>query len=132
MIWPSLTPDQIVAKAREFIGTKWHHDARLKGIGIDCSGLVICTFQELGVPVEDVRGYSPNADSFELMRRTMDSYLQPVQGDRRPGDVILFRGRLMYNHCGFFAFSDGAPSLIHAYSSPSIMRVVEQPLDDSW
>jgi cell wall-associated NlpC family hydrolase len=65
--WPPLRPNEIVEKAREFLGTPWHHDARIKGVGIDCTGLLACTLAELGVPVQDQRGYNLG-DQYDQMR----------------------------------------------------------------
>lgn len=127
--WPSLSPDRIVRKAREFLGTPYHHDARLKGVGVDCAGLIACTFDELGVSVPDKRGYGFDADNFEVLRGGVAALGDPVgSGPWMPGDMILFRARLMFNHCGFYT-GDG---LIHAYSSPCVMAVAEHPMDESW
>src|SRR5882762_1230801 len=44
-----VTRAQVVECARSYIGTPWHHQARVKGPqgGIDCAGLVICVGEEL-------------------------------------------------------------------------------------
>ena len=35
------TRTDVVAAAREWLGTPFHHQARLRGVGVDCVGLVI-------------------------------------------------------------------------------------------
>ena len=49
-----ITPEQIVAQARTWLGTKYHHQGRLKKSqrgpgGVDCLGLVIGVIDELGM-----------------------------------------------------------------------------------
>lgn len=123
---------RIVEVARSFIGTPWHHDARLKGVGIDCTGLIAEVWRECGVPVQDVRGYG-KGDEYDAMVTAIAAHAFEVAGLRvQHGDVACFRGRQMWNHCGFVVIEGGEASLIHAYSSPSVMKVVEQPFDSSW
>lgn len=123
---PALT---IADKAREFIGTPWHHAARLKGVGIDCIGLCVEVIRELGVEVEDILNYS-QGDEFDRLIENLSKYCDEVPlGDLWPGDCLVFRGRGILNHVGIFG---GAGTFIHAYRAPSVGRVVEQPLDDKW
>lgn len=127
---PTIDPWSIVAKAREYIGTPWHHTARVKGHGIDCAGLLVCVSQDLGVPVSDMTSYTLG-DEYELMVGTIEQYCRKLRDNEHliPGDILVFRGRMMTNHCAFYNGDDG---IIHAYNSPSVKRVVEHGLDDSW
>ena len=61
--------NETVRMARDYLGTPYHHQARLKGHGIDCVGLVVCVARELGVlPFDvDVTGYSRIPDGKALM-----------------------------------------------------------------
>ena len=63
MISVDVTRDQIVSQAREWIGTPYHHQARVRGAGVDCIGLLICVCRELGLvaPDFDVNGYAREA-----------------------------------------------------------------------
>lgn len=122
---------RIVEKAREYVGTPFHQDARSKGVGIDCVGLLVCTLKELGMEIADVRGYGSARDDFEFLQQKIVAYcrkLEPIE-DLSNGDILLFRGRLMYNHCGFFASPE---NMIHAYSSPGFRQVVEHRIDEGW
>jgi NlpC/P60 family putative phage cell wall peptidase len=127
--WPPLTGVQIVDAARDWIGTPWHHDARMKGAGVDCVGLPICVFQGLGVPVEDVRGYSLDRDGYALMRDVAARYGEEVTGDIAAGDLLLFRSRMIVNHMGI---ATGPGGMVHAWNSPTVMAVAEHPLDRAW
>ena len=50
--------NNIVDKSREYLNTPFHHQGRVKYHGVDCVGLIICTFRELGINIEDVQGYT--------------------------------------------------------------------------
>lgn len=60
--------EQIIAKAREFIGTPYLHQGRVKGAGIDCCGLVIQVAKELGLSDYDLTGYSRYADGVDFLK----------------------------------------------------------------
>ena len=56
----TLTPirSRIVATAREYLLTPFHHQGRKKGVGIDCVGLIACVGHELGILDYDCTDYS--------------------------------------------------------------------------
>jgi len=121
--------EQIVACAREYIGTPWYHTGRLKGIGIDCAGLIYCVLNELGFNVQDSTDYTLD-DQFDILMEYVNSQCDQVSfEDVTDGDILVFRARMMYNHCGFYTSKN---TVIHAYNSPSVYRVVEQLLDEGW
>ena len=130
----NITGDQIVAKAREYIGTRWTHKGRVKGVGVDCVGLVAGVFTELGVEVSDNLEYS-SGDEIELLTSTLGLHGVKREGEPKKGDVVVFRNtrsvgtQAMLNHVGILT---GEGSFIHAWSTPSAMRVVETPLDSFW
>lgn len=120
---------EIVAAARSFLGTPWHTTGRVPGVGIDCAGLIILTFQTLGCPIRAVDSYGTAGDLFELLEAEVQRYCDEVPGPEIDGDILLFRSRLMFNHAGIFV----APSsMIHSYNSPAINKVVEHDLTGSW
>ena len=130
------TGEQIVEKAREYIGTRWTHKGRIKGVGVDCVGLVSCVYAELGFEVNDNLEYS-SGDEIELTLSALRSH--GVQRDKPEdmvaGDVVVFRNtehaltQPMLNHVGIVT---GEGSFIHAWSTPSAMRVVETPFNEFW
>lgn len=126
------TSEAIVAKAREYIGTRWTHKGRTKGVGVDCVGLLVGVFTELGVGVADDLEYS-SGDEFDRLSARLELYGEVV-ATPEAGDVVLFRNtrhvgtQPMLNHVGI---STGE-GFIHAWSTPSAMRVVETPFDDFW
>jgi len=127
---------QIVAAAREWIGTPYVHQASLLGVGCDCLGLVRGVFRQLfGAEPEDVPPYSPDwseASGDERLWRAARRHLLEVErGCVRPGDMILMRMRegMVAKHVGIAAEGVAGPTLIHAYSRRG---VVESPMTQSW
>lgn len=130
-----MTPDA-VAIARGWIGTPYHHQARTKGSGADCLGLILGVWEELLGPLpEAVPPYSadwsePQRD--EVLWRAATRHLASralVEAGR--GDVILFRMRQgsVAKHLGIQSRIGDGPAFIHAYSGHG---VVESPLSAPW
>lgn len=114
--------------ARTYLGTPWHHAARAKGVGIDCIGLVAEVYREMWVPVADRVRYS-QGDEYDSLIAALDAHCDSVVGTLRVGDILVFRSRLMDNHCALY-LGDGL--MIHAYSGIESYRVIEHPISDSW
>lgn len=124
----SLTPEkraEIVRAAKEWLGTPYHHLARIKKAGADCAMFPLSVYQECGViPKEFEPAPYPMQwhlhRSEELYLKTIEPFAQEIPSDVRnaaswqpaPGDFIVFKfGR---------AFSHGAivvdwPVIIHSY-----------------
>ncbi|MCW5936716.1 MAG: C40 family peptidase [Fimbriimonadaceae bacterium] len=122
---------RIVREARSWIGTPWHHCGRVKGVGVDCAGLVLASWQAARLTVTDPGRYSM-CDETELFMNVALGCARAVE-EPRPGDVLLFTRRSpsspMYHHLGVWT---GDGSFVHAWSTPSVNAVVETPLDDFW
>jgi NlpC/P60 family putative phage cell wall peptidase len=106
----------VVAEAESWIGTPFHHAARVKGAGVDCLMLLAEVYEHAGVarhvePPFYVPDWHLHRDAERYMEGLLH-YAQPIDGAPLPGDIALFRfGR---------TFSHGAiviqwPRLIHAY-----------------
>lgn len=124
------TRDQIVAEARTWLNTPWQHQARLRGIGVDCAGLCLGVGWALGLIPKgmDETGYGREPDGTLLA--IADKFANVVDTPSF-GDVVViaFEGRPM--HFGILArTADGADSLIHAYATAR--KVVEHRLDATW
>ena len=97
----------IVALARGWLGTPYHHQASLKGVGCDCLGLIRGVYAEAcGQPAETPPPYSRDwaeASGSETMIEAACRHLTRVDpGRAEPGDVLIFRLRpgAMAKHCG--------------------------------
>lgn len=125
----------VVTEARTWIGTRYHHQARLKQVGVDCVGLVIGVARELDLIARDfdVGGYSPTPDGTSLKRGCAE-FLDAVSlGDVRPGHVLLLRFRREPQHMAIVAdYLHGGLSMIHADGGAATNRVVENRVDEKW
>lgn len=123
------TPDIIIAAARAWIDTPFHHQGRLQGIGCDCVGLIVGVARDLGITVPDQTGYA-RTPSGGLLERALDEALSQAPG-LSPGRIVLMRWEREAMHVGILAdHPAGGLSLIHAYAQAR--RVVEHYLDDVW
>ena len=117
----------IVAEALSWIGTPFHHAARVKGAGVDCLMLLAEVYERAGVARHiEPPFYVPDWHLHQGAERYMEGllhYARPIDGppqgpDPLSGDIALFRfGR---------TFSHGAivvqwPRVIHAYWSIGVV-----------
>lgn len=117
----------VVRQARTWLGTPYHHQGRLKGVGVDCAGLLIGVAHELGLSDFEIFGYPPRPDG-DSLRRLCEAQMQAITLDQaREGDVLLFRFDAHPCHLGILSAPD---QLIHAYLPRR--RVVEHTLDPAW
>ena len=108
----------VVATARTWIGTPYHHQASVKGIGTDCLGLVRGVWRDLyGDEAEQPPGYSRDwgeVSGEETLLAAAARHLI-LRGARNPlpGDVLVFRMRhgAIAKHAGILATDE---TMIHA------------------
>jgi len=90
--------DDVVRAARAWIGTPYHHQASLRGVGADCLGLVRGVWHDLyGRDAEAPTAYSRDwgeASGRETLIEAARRHLVEIEIDEaRPGDVLIFRMR---------------------------------------
>jgi len=108
--------DAIVAEARSWLGTPWHHMGRVKAAGVDCAQLLLGVYQAVGCIPEVRLGYYPPDWHLHQDRprfiEVLARHAVPVAGEGLAGDVAMFRyGR----HAAHGAIVAGWPLVIHAY-----------------
>ena len=79
----------LVEAARAYIGTPFHHQGRVRGVGVDCVGLVVCAARDAGYTVKDTTVYARDPDGASLVG-ALSEQMQPVEGGWMPGDVLTF------------------------------------------
>lgn len=128
---PPITTADIVAQAREWIGTPYQHQASLKGVGCDCLGLVRGIWRALhGDEPERMPAYSRDwaeAAANEALAEAGARHLIAVsRDDMRAGDVLLFRYRagLVAKHA---AILTGDGTMIHAHDGAAVAEVAFAP-----
>lgn len=119
----------VVAKAREWLGTPFQHQQRSKGLAVDCAGLLIGVARELGLvaPDFDVSGYARQPDGASLLR-WCDQYMTRVRREElQPGHVVVVAFDAAPGHIAILGdYAHGGLSIIHAATKPG--RVIETRL----
>lgn len=121
----------IVAAARGWMNTPYHHQASRRGVGCDCLGLVRGIWRELvGPEPERMPPYSSDwaeACGRETLLEGAARHFVPVH-EPRPGDVLVFRWKASTpaKHVGVFT----GEGFVHAYDAAG--RVVEGALSPVW
>ena len=120
----------IVDCARSYIGTPYQHQARLKGVAVDCIGLLMCVGRDLGYlpPGFDYNDYSRVPDGV-LLKERLDKHLIPIEKEEmQPGDVVCVAFGKHPQHVGILGdYPYGAKlSIIHAAMPPG--KVIETRL----
>lgn len=123
----SASREDVVRVARSWLGTPYHHQGRVKGVGVDCAGLIIGIAHELALSEFDLTGYAPRPEGDQLRRLCATHMIEVRSDERAPGDVLLFKFDASPCHLGVLSTSD---QLIHAYLPRR--KVVEHRLDERW
>jgi hypothetical protein len=133
-----VTRNQIVQIAREYVGTPFEHQGRLKGYACDCVGLLLMVTDDLGLV--DVHGRPLRRyDYMNYNDQPLDAFVheecqrrltgKPVS-EMQDGDVLTLRTPSVPCHVAFVSTWSGMRCMIHAYNG--IHKVVENVIDKAW
>lgn len=119
------TRADIVRVARECIGTRWHHQGRVVGVGLDCVGVLFHVAHTLGLSEFEYGNYPrrPNGMLEPLLEEHMDRIAVEDAGD---GDVLMMRWREDPQHVAVRT----PVGIVHAHALAR--KCVEQPMDAIW
>lgn len=117
----------ILVATRGCLGTPYHHQGRLVGVGLDCAGLIQYVAAKVGLKLQDVKVYSRYADGVAL-KKMCDENLIPSGKDPLPGDVLLFwiDNPKKPQHLGIMS----CYGMIHTYST--IGKTIEHTWNKTW
>jgi hypothetical protein len=144
----SVSRRDVYLKAREYLGTPFHQQGRLKRVGLDCVGIVLCVGAELGLKYKDGRaigaldhrdyGLYPVLD--EMQEKAKLAFIDcgpraPIAGDiltlAPRGDLPVPRRQAPTHHMAIVSdLGRGELGIIHAYGS--LGKVAEHILDSRW
>lgn len=125
-----MTRAEIVEIARSWIGTKWQHQAHLKGVACDCVGLIREVYieasgQQISPPTDYPRSWHLFKNEERLYPLTCKFAEEIPITEARPGDILIFGfKRMPAAHLGIMASAD---TFIHTYDD--VGKVVESRLD---
>lgn len=126
----------IVAEARDWIGTRWQHQASLKGVACDCIGLVAGVARALGIGAAAEFDSTPNLKTYgrqpdpDVLLAGCDRLLDRIDlADTDLGDVLVMKFETEPQHFGIVSRVD-PPYMIHALAQAR--KVVEHRIDGIW
>lgn len=128
--------ERIASLATGWVGTPFEWQARIKGVGCDCKGLVAGVAAEAGRPEANAAealaaDYAVKVDAGRL-RRGLGAIFELVSGPVQAGDVLLLKIGGVAQHLAICTKAqDGQPwRMVHVY--PSLGKVVDVPLGTAW
>ena len=122
----STRTDTAIAAARACLGTPFHHQGRMPGVGLDCIGLVIVALRAVNIPIRDQTNYGRRPDGKSLVT-ALDAHGATRTDSIQTGDVLLFRYDRQPQHV---ALATGPDSMIHSFAPAG--EVVETLIGDYW
>lgn len=123
----------LVELARDWIDTPFHPHARLKGVGVDCAGLVLSCLEDAGY-VEQGRItqwiYTPTTDEgpallADLIRATTPGVSLIKVKTIQPSDLLMFR---LGNRLRHISIASSNIEHIHC----DLQKVTETAISPAW
>lgn len=110
-----MTRQAVIDEAMTWLGTPYHHNARIKGVGVDCAQLPAAIYHAVGLIPHLEPEYSPQW----MMHRDEEKYLEWVRPyaheitreEVKAGDLIVWKFGRTYSHS---AIVIDRPTIIHA------------------
>jgi cell wall-associated NlpC family hydrolase len=133
-----ITRADVAAEARRWLGTPFAHQARTRGLGTDCGGLVGGVAVALGIVPADwwqvhfdprFGGYA-RQPAHGTLQRVLESFMATTD-DPQCGDVVLMTFGSEPQHVGVLAdYRWGGMSLVHALEAAG--KVIEHRMSSLW
>ena len=125
--------DAVIAVARRWLGTPYHDQASLRGVGCDCLGLARGVWRDLvGTEPQPIPPYSRDWGETGVREVLADGargmMIEIPLAEIGPGALVLFRmaPRAIAKHVGILT---GPDCFIHAYDR---LGVIEEALTTAW
>ena len=126
-------PEAVIAAARAWLGTPYHDQASLRGVGCDCLGLARGVWRDLvGAEPQPIPPYSRDWGETGVREVLADGargmMIEIPLAQIGPGALVLFRmaPRAIAKHVGILTAPD---QFIHAYDR---LGVIEEALTTTW
>lgn len=115
----------ISAAALALVGTPFHAQGRLPGVGLDCIGVIVCAARACGLALEDRTAYPMQPDGTLMPEAARQ--LTRVSGDPDEGDILVMSFGGEPHHVALLV--DGG-RIVHAYNH--VRKCVVQDYTDYW
>lgn len=126
------TRAEVVAEARRWLDTPFHHQGRTRGVGVDCGGLIGGVAVALGIvpanwwqtTFDPLHGGYGRQPSHGRLQAICEAFMERIDLDAAGlGDAVLMRFRAEPQHLGILAdYRHGGMSIVHALSSAGFVR----------
>jgi NlpC/P60 family putative phage cell wall peptidase len=128
----TVDPTLVIAAARSWLGTPYHDQASLRGVGCDCLGLARGVWREVvgdePFPIPPYsRDWGETGPREVLADGARTMMLEITVADAKPGALVLFRmaPRAIAKHVGILTAPD---HFIHAYERLGVVEEVLTPI----
>lgn len=112
-----LRRELVVQEAETWVGTPFHHEARIKNHGVDCGQLLIMVYGEFGFIPKNYKlaHYSPDFAQHQDREWYLEIVTEFATEIKTPGvgDIVLFKWGRLYSHGGIVV---KWPEIIHAWA----------------
>lgn len=122
-----VTVAHIITAAESWLGTPYHHQQSVKGIGCDCLGLIRGIYEEVlnrkTAPITPYsRDWADVTGNETLIKAAKAHLVEKQAADPVPGDVLIFRFRpwMVAKHAGLMAENN---TMIHAIEGAPVTKV---------
>lgn len=116
---------EISAAALAMVGTPFHAQGRLPGVGLDCIGVVVCIARQLSIPHSDLTAYPMRPNG--MLQPLLGAQLVRVHREPQEGDVLLMSFVGEPHHVAVMVEGD---RIVHAYAT--VRKCVLQSYTDHW
>jgi NlpC/P60 family putative phage cell wall peptidase len=130
---PAADPEIVVTVARSWLGTPYHDQASVQGVGCDCLGLARGVWREVNGPEPFPmppygRDWGETGPVEVLAEGARTAMIEIAPTEAGPGALLLFRmrPRAIAKHVGIVTTPE---RFIHAYER---LGVIEEPLTSPW
>ncbi len=105
----------VVEEVKTWIGTPYHHQGRIKGVGVDCATILCEVYEAVGlIPHVDPRPYPPDWHLHrdgERYMGWMHQYAKEIDNPKH-GDIALWKFGRCFSHGGIIIAEN---TIVHSY-----------------
>ena len=123
-----MTPEDIIAAARELVGMPFRHQGRAHTGKTDCAGVACHVAARNGIEYNDQGDYPrlPGGGRLESALDGQPHLVRVAAADMQSGDLLLMRFSGEPQHLAIYTGN----TIVHAYER--VGKVVEHGMDSAW
>lgn len=115
--------NRIVEEARLWLGTPWHHNARLRGVGVDCVQFAMAVLEACGAPKKSYDNYYRQPKGNSLLDAIDELSYSSRTEEIKAGCILIFEIAGVPHHV---AIATSETTMIHA--DQRVGKVVEHSI----